>query len=83
MPASDLMGQDAQGRPVQRRTPDGYIVFEVLQHVPATQKTLEDAKGDLAHDILYAKMIAKLRTDNGVEVYEDKLPDPSYIGEEL
>ena len=49
----------------------------IEQRTPPIQKTLEQAKQDLTAPLLYAKMMAELRTKHRVEVYEDKLPDPS------
>lgn len=68
---------DLQGKMVQQYLPDAYLVCEVVEYVPETPKTLEEAKSDLDAVILYTKMLDRLREKSGVEVYEDKLPDPS------
>lgn len=73
----EAIRQNAQGKTVAERLPDGLLVCEVTDHVAPTQKTLEEAKPDLIRDILYARMMELLREQHGVEIYEDKLPDPS------
>jgi len=73
----EAIRQNAQGRTVAERLPDGLLVCRVTDFVPAVQKTLEEAKPDLIQDILYARMMDMLREQRGVEIYEDKLPDPS------
>jgi hypothetical protein len=56
--------------------PDSQLVCRIERYVPARQKTLEEAKPQLEASILFAKMMEQLREQSGVEVYENKLPDP-------
>lgn len=65
------------GQIESQRIPDAFLVCKVIQAVPERPKTLEEAKPELSVGIFYAKMIRKLREENGVEVYEDNLPDPA------
>ncbi len=69
--------RNAQGNAVAEQLPDGLLVCRVTDHTSAIQKTLEEAKPDMLRDILYARMMELLRDQRGVEIYENKLPDPS------
>ena len=68
---------DDQGRVNVALIPDAFLVCKVRQAVPESVKSLEEAKPELAARLLYAKMIRKLREENGVEVYEERLPNPA------
>ena len=67
---------DVRGRVTEELLPDAYLVCLIIEYTPESQKSFEDAKAELEVQILYAKMMARLRERNGVEIYEDKLPDP-------
>ena len=67
---------DAQGKTVEKPYPDGVLVCVVTGRTDETPKTLEESKTDLQYNILYSKIMEQLRTENGVQVFEDKLPDP-------
>jgi hypothetical protein len=77
LPEYQQMTQDAQGRSRAVNMPDAYLVLKVLEHRPETDMTLDEAKPQLALTILIAKEMARLRKEHGVEIYEDKLPDPA------
>jgi len=64
------------------RTGGGILVLKVVQHTPDRQKSLEEAAEQLAQPILETKMMERLRQEYGVEVYRDKLPDPSFAKEQ-
>ncbi|MBI4558978.1 MAG: hypothetical protein HY706_15455 [Candidatus Hydrogenedentes bacterium] len=81
MPTFDRAGVDEQGRAIIQTVPDSYFVLQVLQHAPERVKTLAEAKPELAPAILYSKVMERLREERGVEVYEDKIPDPSFLEE--
>jgi len=66
-----------KGRTASHLMPAAYLVLQVLDHRPETQLTLEEAKPQLVTTIAFARMMDLLREENGVEIYEDKLPDPS------
>lgn len=73
----EALRKNAQGQTIAEPIPNGLLVCKVTNHVPSEQKTLEEAKPDLIQTILYAQMMDLLRKEHGVEIYEDKLPDPS------
>lgn len=56
--------------------PDSQLVCRISQYVPARQKTLEEAKPALRSSILFAQMMERLRDQAGLEIYDNKLPDP-------
>jgi hypothetical protein len=68
--------QDAQGKVTQRPYPNGMLTCVVTGRTEQTPKTLEESKPDLQRNILYAKVMDQLRKENGVQIFEDKLPDP-------
>lgn len=72
---------DGSGKQTLQDMPAVYMVLKVLDHRPESPLSLEEAKQQLAPMILIAKMMAELRKQNGVEVYEKKLPDPAMFGE--
>lgn len=72
---------DAQGKATVQNMPTAYLVIEVLDQRPETTLTLEEAKPRLAPFVLLAKMMTQLRQESGVEIYEDKLPDPSIFAD--
>lgn len=83
LPQYQQMTQDAQGRASVVDMPDAYLVLRVIELHPETEMTLEEAKPYLAPPILVAKQIQRLREEHGVEIYEDKLPDPAQIRDEF
>ena len=60
----------------------GYLVAEVLEIHPPSQKTLEEAEADLAPAIFFVKFMKTLREKSGVEIYEDYLPEPGMFREQ-
>jgi len=76
MPEYQVM-VEVQGRRTARNMPAAYLVCEVLERKDQRELTLDEAKPKLLPVILVSKMMQRLREQNGVEVYEDKLPDPS------
>ena len=78
LPAYQVVGQpDAQGRQRVINMPSAFMVLKVLGHRPERSLTLDESKPTLAPSILMAKAMRQLREENGVEIYEDKLPDPA------
>ncbi len=73
-------GQD--GKLVARRMPAAYVVFEVLAHEPQRLKTFEEAAQEVGTELLRKFVMDQLRAQHGVEVYEDKLPDPAGFGDQ-
>lgn len=76
LPAHDIVEQLPDGTTRVITQPAAYVVIQVTVHVPPREKTWEEAKNDLAPQILRRKMIRQLREEHGVQVYEDQLPDP-------
>lgn len=66
-----------------KNMPAAYLVLEALDYRPERPLTLQEAKPALAPPILMTRMMQTLREQNGVEVYENKLPDPSLFGDKL
>ncbi len=72
---------DGKGKQTLQNMPAVYMVLKVLDHRPETPMSLDEAKPQLAPTVLIGKMMAELRKQNGVEIYEKKLPDPAMFGE--
>jgi hypothetical protein len=66
----------------QRTSLTGYLVAEVLEITPPSQKTIDEAKQDLAPAIYYVKFMQALRDKLGVETYKDRLPEPNLFREQ-
>ena len=79
LPAYQQVAQDQSGRTRTMEMPAAYIVFKVLEHKPAGVLDYERAKPLVMRPLLTAKMMHLLRDENGVEIYEDKLPDPAQM----
>ncbi len=80
LPAYQQVAQDSQGRTRSVNMPDAYLVLRVSTHKPEKTLTMEEAKPLLAAPLLVGKMMEQLRGENGVEIYEDKLPEVSQMG---
>jgi hypothetical protein len=61
--------------------PGGVMVLKVIAHTPEQTMTLEEAANLLAAPILYAKMMKQLNQEYKVEIYDDKLPDPTFLAD--
>jgi hypothetical protein len=70
------------GNQPQRTSLTGYLVAEILDITAPAQKTLDEAKADLAPAIYYVKFMKALREKKGVEIYEERLPEPSLFREQ-
>ncbi|HRK36388.1 MAG TPA: hypothetical protein PLJ47_17455 [Candidatus Hydrogenedentes bacterium] len=68
--------EDAQGRVTENPYPDGMLVCVVTDRTDEKPKTLEESKPQLQFNILYAKIMDQMRTENGVQIIEENLPDP-------
>lgn len=71
------------GERVQQTVPDSFLVLKIIVHNAPKDKTLEEARQDLAPAISIRKLMARLRTTHGVEIYADKLPDPAGFGDQF
>ncbi|GMU92587.1 MAG: hypothetical protein AMXMBFR4_16450 [Candidatus Hydrogenedentota bacterium] len=67
--------EDVQGSQARSLLPSGVLVCVIQDRVDETPKTLEEAKPDLEYNILYAKVMERLRQESGVKIFDDKLPD--------
>ena len=76
LPSYQQVAQDTQGRMVSVPMPDAYLVLKVLEHHPESALTIDEARPMLAAPLLVAQGMKRLRAQHGVEIYEDKLPDP-------
>jgi hypothetical protein len=63
--------------------PPTWAVVKVLQREPPRPMTFKEAAPVLAQRILRQQAIDKLRAEQGVEIYEDKLWDPSGYGDQF
>jgi len=77
LPAYQQIIEDKDGRSIALNMPDAYLIFRVLDHRPERVLSLEEATPQVAAPLLKAKMMHLLREENGVEVYEDKLSEPT------
>jgi hypothetical protein len=78
----DAIRQNEQGQAVGGRLPNSYLTCKIIEYRPESPKTYEQAKPDLTPPLCYAKVMRQLREAKGVEIYEDKLPDPSLYDED-
>ena len=76
LPQYQQVAQDNQGRQRTVNMPDAYIVLKVLERTGESEMSLEEAKPMLLPAVLVAQKMKQLRAQHGVEIYEDKLPDP-------
>lgn len=74
---------EVQGKTTVRNMPAAYLVLEILEYRPESTLSLEDAKPIIAPAIAVTKMMKLLRQQNGVEIYQDKMPEPSLTGAEI
>lgn len=83
--ASQTQTTNAQGEPQQSRTPASFMVARIERIIQPQQKTLEEAKPDLAPAILYTKVVEQLREEYDVEIakYEENFPDPSVYEDQV
>lgn len=79
LPAYQQIAQDRTGRTQAVEMPAAYLIFKVLDHTPEGVLEYEKARPLVARPLLLAKMLHLLREERGVEIYEDKLPDPSHF----
>ncbi|NIA16291.1 MAG: hypothetical protein GWP08_19695, partial [Nitrospiraceae bacterium] len=70
---------EAQGQTRAVTMPEAYLVLKVLERRDESTLNIEEAKPRLVAPIAIAKMMRILREEHGVEIYEDKLPDPTLM----
>lgn len=77
LPEFQRMVRSETGAMSAQIMPDSYVVLKVLEHHPARTPTIDEVKHLLAPPILIAKKMEELRKLHNVEIYEDKIPEPS------
>jgi len=82
LPAHQDMGIGQDGKPIARQVPASYVVLEVVAQEPERLKTFEEAGEEVATALLRKFALDQVRAEHGVEVYEDKLYDPSGFGDQ-
>lgn len=68
--------QTADGRQASREMPASYLILRVLQHRPQEIMSIEEAREHIIAPVAFAKQMQALREQQGVEIYEENLPDP-------
>jgi hypothetical protein len=77
LPEYQIMSNpDSQGKASVVNMPAAYLVLQVQDVLPETTLSLDESKGRIAPSIVVSKMMAQLRQEAGVEIYEKNLPDP-------
>lgn len=79
LPVYQQVARDKEGHTRTVDMPAAYIIFKVLEHKPAGILDYERAKPFVMKPLLLSKMMHLLRDERGVEVYQDKLPDPAQM----
>ena len=72
---SYTQSMEQSGKVTNVQMPDTYLVLQVLEHRPARPMTIEEARPQLLMPLATAQMTEQLRTEHGVQIYEDMLPD--------
>lgn len=83
LPSYKTIRQSQTGESVEETVPDSYLVLKVLTHVAPRVKTWEEARVDLSGSIYVRKMMDRLRTTHGVEIFPDDLPNPAGYGDQF
>ncbi len=85
LPPHELAKADATGKIVatKMKMPGAHLVFEVLEYTPARTKTLKEAKPVLAQGLKVRKMMARLREQHSVNIYEENLWNPEGYGNQF
>lgn len=83
LPESRIDREDESGQMVSQVTPPHWLVLRVVNHAPETTLTFEEAAPMLAPPLLVAAMMDRLHEEHGVEIYEEKLPDPAGFKDEF
>ncbi len=80
LPQYQQMAVGKDGKTQSVVMPDAYLVLKVLQRKPEHTLTMEEAKPALAAPLIIGKEMELLRKENGVEVYQNQLPEPGQMG---
>jgi hypothetical protein len=82
LPESRIDREDTDGQTESQVTPPHWLVLRVVNHVPESVLSFEEAAPMLTPPLLVAAMMERLYEEHGVEIYEDKLPDPAGFKDE-
>ena len=82
LPSFEQVSEGPTGRTQSRALPDSYIVMKILNHMPESEMTWEEARPDLTPGLRVRKTLDRLREEHGVQVFEKNLPDPSGFGDQ-
>ncbi|NLN91856.1 MAG: hypothetical protein GX130_00920 [Candidatus Hydrogenedens sp.] len=77
--ASQQRSQDPSGLITITEQPPYYLLCVVTESRPESLLSLDQARPQVVMPLIKAKMMHLLREENQVEIYEDKLPDPSHM----
>ena len=77
LPPSQIDQQGPDGQTMSQVVPAHWLVLQVTNHTPEATLTFEEAAPELMPPLLVAEMMVRLWKEHGVEIYEDKLPDPA------
>lgn len=80
MPPSQKV--NAQTGQPEETIPGAMVVLKVLAITPPTSLTLEQATPQLAGEILYRKMMERLRQEYGIQIFEENVPDEIFKPED-
>jgi hypothetical protein len=82
LPEYRQVTQDAQGRTKEVTMPDAWLVLKVLERKPESTLSMEEAKPLILPGLIISEKIQQLRAGHGVEIYEEKLPNPIQYDED-
>ena len=77
MPTYNQVAIDAEGNQRSVTQEAVFMVLKVLDHRDPEPMSIEEALPKLEPGLRYVEMMERLRKEHGVEIYEDKIPDPS------
>ena len=83
LPSHDQVRKRPDGSYENFEAPASWLVLEVEEHRDPTQKTLEEAKPDMAMSLLRQQVLDSLRDDHGVKVYPEALWRPEGYGDQF
>lgn len=83
IPSYKTIRMGPTGESVEETVPDSYLVLMVRDHAAPRSKTWEEARAQLSTSIYIRKMMDRLRTRHGVELFPDDLPNPAGFGDQF
>jgi len=83
IPSYKTIRRGPSGESLEETVPDSYLVLVVRDHTAPRAKTWEEARAELSTPIYIRKMMDRLRTRHGVELFPDNLPNPAGFGDQF